>query len=278
MPELPEVETFRRLLINGYDGLPSLLGKTVESAQILWEGVLVTPGVNAFHPRLQGQSVEDIGRRGKHLLIHFSRDSLILHPRMSGEIIVESREAAVGKHYRLLIHFTENIRLAFINIRKFGRAWLTENPEEILGHLGPEPLAEDFTPQKLHDLLHDHHQQMKYLLLDQKKIAGLGNIYTDEALYAAKIHPRTKSDTLTYSQSKKLWKSIRKVLEDGIENQGTSIDWVYKGGDYQNHLSAYKNEGEPCQRCGTPIKKITIAQRGTHFCPTCQPAPAVQGG
>lgn len=278
MPELPEVETFRRVLTQGFNGVPSLLDKVVETADILWEGVLVTPSVDDFAPRLTGQRVNDLGRRGKHLLIHFTRDTLILHPRMSGEMVVEPREEPLRKHYRLVIHFQDGFRFAFNNIRKFGRAWLVEDPDSILSHLGPEPLADSFTPQDLYHLLQNHHRQMKYLLLDQHIIAGLGNIYTDEALYAAKIHPQTKSDSLSFNQAQTLWQCIRSVLQEGIENQGTSIDWVYQGGDFQKYLNVYQKEGEPCRRCATPIKKTTIAQRGTRFCPTCQPAPENQGG
>lgn len=278
MPELPEVETFRRSLMDGDNGAPSVLEKVVLSAEVLWEGVLVTPAVREFHPRLKGQTVLDITRRGKHLLLHLTQDTLILHPRMSGEVIVESQEEPIRKHYRLILNFENGNRFAFNNIRKFGRAWLTSNPEQILSHLGPEPLSPDFSSQQLYELLHSHNRQMKYFLLDQRMIAGLGNIYTDEALFLAKIHPQTKSDALSFVQAERLWDSIRKVLQEGIKNQGASIDWVYKGGDYQKYLHVYKREGEPCQRCGTPIQKMTIAQRGTHFCPSCQPAPDDEGG
>ncbi len=278
MPELPEVETFRRTLLNGCNGVPSLLNKEVESATILWEGVLVTPSSDEFSPRLSGQGVTDLGRRGKHLLIHFTRDTLILHPRMSGEMVVEPREEPLGKHYRLVICFRDGFRFAFNNIRKFGRAWLVEDPDSVLSHLGPEPLADSFTPRNLYQILQNHHRQMKYLLLDQHIIAGLGNIYTDEALHAAKIHPQTKSDSLSFNQAQTLWRCIRKVLQEGIKNQGTSIDWVYQGGDFQKYLDVYNRDGQPCSRCATPIEKTTIAQRGTHFCPSCQPAPEDQGG
>lgn len=277
MPELPEVETFRRTLLNGYNGVPSLLDKEVESAELLWEGVLITPDIDDFSPRLTGQRVSEIGRRGKHLLIHFNRDTLILHPRMSGEMVVEPREKPLGKHYRLVVNFRDGYRFAFNNIRKFGRAWLVEDPESVLSHLGPEPLDDAFTPRDFHHILQKYHRQIKYLLLDQHVIAGLGNIYTDEALHAAKLHPRTKSDSLSFNQAQTLWRCIRKVLQEGIEKQGTSIDWVYQGGDFQHQLDVYQKEGEPCSRCATPIQKTTIAQRGTHFCPTCQPAPEDQG-
>ena len=273
MPELPEVETFRRNLEQGRDGFPAILGKTIQDAQILWERTLAAPSPMEFLDRVQGQSVESLGRRGKHLLIYLSSDTLVLHFRMSGEVIVEPQTAPLGKHYRLILDFTDGYRLVFNNPRKFGRVWLTPQPDILLSDLGPEPLANDFHPQDLHAILNNHHRQIKYLLLDQTKIAGLGNIYTDESLHRSKIHPRTKSDSLSLSQATLLWESIRQVLQTGINNQGASIDWMYKGGDYQRLLRVYKRTGDPCIVCGTPIERILVAQRGTHYCPSCQPPP-----
>jgi formamidopyrimidine-DNA glycosylase len=273
MPELPEVETFRRYLLQGNDGSPSILGKRIRDAEILWEGTLASPTPAEFLDRIKGQYISGIGRRGKNLLIRLSRDTLIIHLRMSGELVVEEQTAPPGKHYRLIINFNDKYRMAFNNIRKFGRIWLTENAQEQLAHLGPEPLSDDFTPEKLHQLLSSHSRQLKYFLLDQEMIAGLGNIYTDEALHRAKLHPVLKSNTLDYKQALRLWKSIRQVLEEGIKNQGSSIDWMYRGGDYQNYLSVYNLKGEPCKTCETPIERIKIGQRSTYFCPTCQPPP-----
>ena len=270
MPELPEVETFRRFLAQGQDGIPSILGKKIRDVDLLWERTLSAPTPSEFLVRAQGQTVEEIGRRGKHLLIHLSSDTVVIHFRMSGEVVVEAQTKPLSKYYRLVINFADGDRLAFNNPRKFGRVWLTNDPEALLVGLGPEPLGDDFTPQTLFNILQSRHRQIKPLLLDQKVIAGLGNIYTDEALHLSKIHPRTKSDTLDLEQAKLLWKNIRQVLSDGINNQGTSFDWIYKGGEYQRLLKVYKRTGEPCLTCGTPIKRIMVAQRGTHFCPTCQ--------
>ncbi len=273
MPELPEVETFRRYLLQGNDGSPSILGKRIRDAELLWEGTLASPTPAEFLDRIKGQYISGIGRRGKNLLIRLSRDTLIIHLRMSGELVVEEQTAAPGKHYRLIINFEDKYRMAFNNIRKFGRIWLTENTQEQLAHLGPEPLSDDFTPEKLHQLLSSHSRQLKYFLLDQEMIAGMGNIYTDEALHRAKLHPVLKSDTLDYKQALRLWESIRQVLKEGIKNQGSSIDWMYRGGDYQNYLSVYNLKGEPCKTCETPIERIKVGQRSTYFCPTCQPPP-----
>jgi formamidopyrimidine-DNA glycosylase len=273
MPELPEVETFRRHLLQGVDSAPSILGKKILNAELLWEGTLASPAPTEFLSRIQGQYITGVGRRGKNLLIHLSRDTLIIHLRMSGELIVERKTAEKGKHYRLILNFDDKYRLAFNNIRKFGRIWLTEMPDVQLENLGPEPLSEDFTPELLYQLLQAKNQGLKYFLLDQGNIAGLGNIYTDEILHRAKLHPTQKTDSLCLQQAELLCKSIQDVLREGITNQGTSIDWMYRGGDYQKYLSVYNLEGEPCPTCSTPIVRIKIAQRSTYYCPACQPPP-----
>jgi len=273
MPELPEVETFRRYLLQGNDGSPSILGKKIRDADLLWSGSIASPTPDEFLERIMGQYITGIGRRGKNLLIRLSPDTLIIHFRMSGELIVEKQSEPLGKHYRVIINFDDKYRMAFNNIRKFGRIWLTDNPQEQLGNLGPEPLSDDFTAEDLHLILKSHNRQLKYFLLDQEMIAGIGNIYTDEALHRAKLHPTLKSDSLDFHQAQTLWQSIREVLEEGINNQGASIDWMYRGGDYQNYLSVYNLEGEPCKTCKTPVARIKIAQRSTYFCPTCQSLP-----
>ena len=273
MPELPEVETFRRHLLQGVDGAPSILGKKILDAELFWERTLASPSPAEFLSRIQGQFVAGVGRRGKNLLIHLSRDTLIIHLRMSGELIVERKTAKIGKHYRLILNFDDNYRFAFNNIRKFGRIWLTEYPEEQLEDLGPEPLGEDFTAEQFYHMLQAKHQGLKYFLLDQGNLAGMGNIYTDEALHRAKLYPARKTDSLNFQQAELLWKSIQDVLREGIENQGASIDWMYRGGDFQKYLSVYNLEGKPCHTCSTPIARIKIAQRSTYYCPACQPSP-----
>jgi formamidopyrimidine-DNA glycosylase len=155
-------------------------------------------------------------------------------------------------------------------IAAFGRVWLTANPEEILGKLGPEPLERGFTPKQLYELLRKRHRQLKPLLLDQTFLAGLGNIYTDEALHIAKLHPLEISDSVSEKQAKALHEAIRKVLKEGIRRNGASIDWIYRGGEYQHYFRVYDREGEPCNVCGTRIQRLVVGQRGTHICPNCQ--------
>jgi formamidopyrimidine-DNA glycosylase len=274
MPELPEVETIAGYLIEGVDDRPPILGKQICAAEIRWEGVVETPSPEEFERRIPGQTVRSISRRGKHLVLELSTDSLIMHLRMSGDVITDRGEVPPRKHDRMLLHFQDGTRLAFNNIRKFGRIWLTDQPERVLGKLGPEPLDPDFTADDLHRITHSRSRQIKYLLLDQTMLAGMGNIYTDEALHLAGIHPRTKSDSLNSSQTRDLWLAIREVLQKGIRFQGTSIDWMYRGGDYQRYLNVYGREGKNCSHCGTIIARIKVAQRSTFLCPTCQPPPS----
>jgi len=160
--------------------------------------------------------------------------------------------------------------LVLNDTRKFGRVWLVTDPQEVIGGLGPEPFDPSFTVQMLYELLHGRRRQMKPLLLDQHFIAGLGNIYTDEALHFSQVHPLRLSDTISVSEAEKLLYAIRTVLQSGIEHNGASIDWVYRGGSFQNHFRVYDRAGQPCPACGTPIQRIVVGQRGTHFCPTCQ--------
>ena len=142
--------------------------------------------------------------------------------------------------------------------------------EKVLGRLGPEPLSQSFTSYWLYDALRSRHRQLKPLLLDQTFLAGLGNIYTDEALHMAKLHPRALSDSVTAKQAERLHQAIQVILQEGIRRNGASIDWVYRGGDFQNHFRVYGRDGEPCPVCGTAIQKIIVGQRGTHICPSCQ--------
>ena len=174
------------------------------------------------------------------------------------------------KHDRLALEFNNGQRLVFNDTRKFGRAWLVKDPAEVLGGLGPEPLDDLLTPETFFNMLHSRSRQLKPLLMDQSFIAGLGNIYTDEALHLAKLHPLAVSDQITQEASARLLTAIREVLGEGIRRNGASIDWVYRGGDFQNHFSVYGRAGSPCPVCGTPIERLVVGQRGTHICPNCQ--------
>ena len=172
--------------------------------------------------------------------------------------------------FRSLLVFESRQRLALNDTRKFGRVWLTDDPESVLGVLGPEPLDSALTAERFHAMLQNHRRMLKPLLMDQHFLAGMGNIYTDEALFRARLHPRKISETLTPVQSATLLEGIRGVLIEGIQRNGASIDWVYRGGDFQNHFNVYGRKGENCPVCGTLIERLLVGQRGTHICPSCQ--------
>ncbi len=271
MPELPEVETIRNKFRQGTKEIPSLVSKRVTGVDLLWARTLESPTAKEFASRIVGQRFTDIGRRGKYLLFHLEKDTLVIHLRMSGDLWFEAADDPIAPHHRLLIFLDNEHRLAFNDTRKFGRVWLIEETETLLGHLGPEPLEDSFTSQDFHQRLGKYRRQIKPLLLDQSFLAGVGNIYADEALHLAKLHPLTRSHTLGIKDATLLFDNIRAVLEEGIQRNGASIDWVYRGGDFQNYFQVYQRTGEPCYQCATPIERITVGQRGTHFCPQCQP-------
>jgi formamidopyrimidine-DNA glycosylase len=272
MPELPEVETIANGLRQGGFGNPSILNLRIENAQVFWNRTLAIPSVEEFYQRVTGQKILAIGRRGKYLIMTLSPDFLLFHLRMSGDLVVEPNGAPIPPHHRLLLGLQGGIRLAFNDMRKFGRTWLVPDPDQVLKNLGPEPFDPNLTPSIFHERLIHSHRQIKPLLLDQSFLAGMGNIYTDEALFRARLHPLSPSNTLSHEQAEGLLSSLRSVLQEGIQRHGASIDWVYRGGDFQNHFRVYQRTGQPCQVCSTPIQRIVVGQRGTHFCPKCQSA------
>lgn len=278
MPELPEVETIVNALRDGRSEYrTSVVGLTVSGAEVLWVKTLATPGEEEFKARVREQLITGLSRRGKFLVFSLTQDFFLIHLRMSGDLRLEDREDECGspkpfeKHDRLALNFKEGSRLVFNDTRKFGRAWLVKDPAEVTGELGPEPMDASFTAQQFHQMLNTRGRLLKPLLMDQTFIAGLGNIYTDEALHLAKLHPLTQSNEISLNQSRRLLEAIRAVLTEGIRRNGASIDWVYRGGDFQNHFQAYGRTGEPCPVCGTLIERLVVGQRGTHICPNCQP-------
>lgn len=278
MPELPEVETIARYLRLGTKDQPALVGRRILGVNLLWERTLAEPSPGEFEPRLVGQKIESIGRRGKYLYFQLSCDWLLFHLRMSGDLAVRPTRTNPESHDRLVLELEGNIQLAFNDTRKFGRVWLVDEVDQVVGGLGPEPLDEGLSPDDFYVQLHANHRQLKPLLLDQTFIAGLGNIYVDEALNLAKLHPLMRSNSLTKAQAARLLDCIRTVLQEGILRNGASIDWVYRGGDFQNYFRVYQRTGQPCPECGTLIARILVGQRGTHFCPHCQPALILSGG
>lgn len=270
MPELPEVETIANNLRNGSSDAPSLIGRTIVGAELFWERTLAAPEPAEFLHRIRGQKVRDIYRRGKFLIIVLSRDTLLIHLRMSGDIYIDTEEMPVRPHDRMLLHLEGGLRLAFNDTRKFGRVWLVSDPQDVLAGLGPEPFGRDLTPDVFYRALHARRRQLKPLLLDQTFLAGVGNIYADEALHRARLHPLELSSNLSFEQAERLLESIRDVLRSGIKEGGATIDWVYRGGRFQEQFQVYNRRDQPCPRCGTPIVRILVGQRSTFYCPECQ--------
>ncbi len=270
MPELPEVETIARTLEKGTHTAPGIVGKTISGAAVFWEKTVAEPDPDEFVLRIVGQKIQSVGRRAKYLVISLERDTLLIHLRMSGDVLVGPAKEHLADHVRMKLELDGEWQLAFNNPRKFGRVWLLQDPEVLFQTLGPEPLDKNLSVEDFWQRLQKRKRQIKPLLLDQGFIAGMGNIYTDEALNLAQIHPQTRADQLSRAQAKRLLEGTRQVLQTGIQRNGASIDWVYRGGEFQNYFRVYQQTGEPCPECGTPIERIVVGQRGTHFCPSCQ--------
>ena len=275
MPELPEVETICRALRDGGRNAPSILGCRVEQVQVRWAKTIAQPLVEEFNQRILGQKIVEVSRRGKFIVIHLSHQFMVVHLRMSGDLRVDINQKEPIKHDHLILGFNNGMHLAFNDARKFGRVWLLDNPDSLFEKIGPEPF--DFPTSEAFFLhIRNHKRQLKPLLMDQKFMAGLGNIYTDEALHISNLHPLTIAATLSFDQAEILLEAIRSVLCLGIERNGASIDWFYRGGSFQNEFQVYGRKGLPCLNCGTLINKIVVGQRGTHYCPNCQPFPLTQ--
>jgi formamidopyrimidine-DNA glycosylase len=272
MPELPEVETIVRALRDGGRNGGSLKGRTVSRTVLFWPRTLASPSLPELDRDIAGQTIMDISRRGKYICIQLERDWLFIHLRMSGDLRVEENSTVdFLSHDRFALVFSDGSRMIFNDARKFGRIWFDKSQKNIFNKLGYEPFDASLTPAYFHDLLKHKKRQIKTLLLDQSFIAGLGNIYTDECLHTARIHPLRLASSLTGLEAENLLVAIRSTLLEGISRNGASIDWVYRGGEFQNNFRVYQKTGQPCLVCGNIIERIVVGQRGTHFCSVCQP-------
>jgi formamidopyrimidine-DNA glycosylase len=275
MPELPEVETVVAEL------RPHLVGRRILTAEVFWQRTIAAPDLPAFAARLRGTQITSLGRRGKYLLFELdSGDVLIIHLRMTGrlEIVPGDSPVRTGPHVRAWFDISGGESLVFTDARKFGRIWLAQEPAEVLGSLGPEPLDWQFDAARLAGRIQRRRVAVKALLLDQSVVAGIGNIYADEALFLAGIHPLRPGVSLSADEIDRLHDAIRQVLREAISQQGTTLR-DYRPpygleGAYQHQLRVYQQTGRPCPRCGTPIERIRVTQRSTHFCPHCQPDSA----
>jgi formamidopyrimidine-DNA glycosylase (fpg) len=261
MPELPEVETIVRALS------PRITGRHIVSAELLAPRVFrhakdLTPEA------LQGQSIASIERRGKFIVIQLERGALVIHLGMTGKLLFDTPRTP----YTRAIFGLDDATLMYEDVRMFGSIEYSAEVPERVGRLGPEPL--EVSAEEFYTALHRRNTVVKAALLNQAVIRGMGNIYTDEALFRARIHPGTKASSLSRPRSRRLHAAMVEILSDAIRHRGSSIsDYVdtegRKGGFQLRHL-VYGREGKPCAVCGTPIRRIVLAQRGTHYCPKCQ--------
>lgn len=264
MPELPEVET----VVRGLRG--PLVGRTFTGVTVTWPNSIKTP-IPELLARLPGQRIEAISRRGKYLQFHLSGgDTLLLHLKMSGDLLVEPAAEARHPHVRTVFGLDNRHELRFKDPRKFGRVYLVDDPRQVVGKLGPEPLADDFSLADFTALFSRRKGRLKPLLLNQEFIAGIGNIYADESCFLAKVDPRRRVETLAKAELARLYHAIRQVLNAGILYNGASLDQVYRGGEFQEHFQVYGRTDEPCYNCGALILRIVLGGRSTHFCGRCQ--------
>jgi formamidopyrimidine-DNA glycosylase len=275
MPELPEVETIRA-------DLEQLLpGRRFTGVEILWPGSIAAPAPEALGAAIRERTITGLDRRGKYLVLHLDGDgALVVHLRMTGRLRWREPGAPRDRHARVVFFLDDGHELHFDDQRKFGRiSFLPDEAErqKVLAKLGPEPLLETFTRPELQRMLKSRRARLKPLLLDQGFLAGLGNIYVDEALWRARLHPLRRSDTLTPAEITRLYEGIVGALRQGIANRGTTLaayrDLAGSAGQNQEELFVFRREGQPCSRCGTPIQKIRVGGRATFFCPHCQRAP-----
>ncbi len=277
MPELPEVETIVRSL------RAQLVGRRLGKSVVRWKRTLGGLTTAAFARGVEGARVRTVGRRAKWIVIELERGgrdagAVCVHLRMTGRLQIDAVGEPVGAWERVRIALDDGRVLRFVDARKFGRVRLTRELATVLGDLGPEPLGGEFTLHWLAGALHARRRLLKPLLLDQTFVAGLGNIYVDESLHRAGLHPLARSERIRELQVAALWRAIRGVLATAIEREGSSFDGFYRTpegrpGRYQHLFQVYGREGKPCYRCGTPIRRLVIGQRGTYLCPKCQPKP-----
>ena len=270
VPELPEVETIRR------DLLSRVVGRTFRRVRISpgAERIVRWPSPAEFARALAGQRIEHISRRGKYLLFHLSDGRyLIVHLRMTGALLHRPKDAPEEPYLRISLSLDDSNELRYTDLRKLGNMWLVEEAEPIVGKLGPDAL-EGVTPQTLRSLIDGRSASIKAVLMDQAALAGLGNIYSEEALFLAGIHPRRPAESLAADELSRLHKAIGDALLEAMGHRGSSfrdyVDAEGREGQHQWHVKVYRRTGEPCYNCGTPIERIKVGGRSTHFCPLCQ--------
>jgi formamidopyrimidine-DNA glycosylase len=254
---------------------PQLAGREITGFKAAWPKVTAPTAPATFAKQVVGRAIRDVRRRGKYILLDLDRGHVHLHLRMTGQLfVIQPGEAPPAQQIRAWFGLSGGVRLLFRDQRKFGRIGYLADLAPLEARLGPEPLATGFTAALLAGLLAQRRRQIKPLLLDQSFIAGLGNIYVDEALFAAGIHPQAEAGTIPAGKVKALHRAIRRLLRRAIERQGTTFSNFRFGrnqsGRFRDELRVFGREGQPCSVCGTTLVKTRVAQRGTHWCPSCQ--------
>ena len=270
MPELPEVETIKNEI------LPYVIGHRITGITLLWEGIVRQPPVSEFLSRITGQEITGISRRGKYLFFSLSsHDLLMIHLKMTGSLIIGGNSSEPPRFTRAIIHLDRDTSIFFRDPRKFGIMQLLKAKSSIEAKLGPEPLEAGFTPKLLDRKLIGRKAPIKALLLEQNFIAGIGNMYADEALFAARIHPLRTGESLSPEEVERLYQAIRQVLWSAIGNKGASTDTYFRPdgtrGTAHFEFKVAHGRGKLCPVCNTPIERIVVRNRGTYFCPRCQP-------
>jgi formamidopyrimidine-DNA glycosylase len=271
VPELPEVETTRRHLAAHLPGA-RVVAVDLPDPRAVWR-----PDPASFAARLRGEELSDVRRRAKYLIVDLrGGEHLVVHRRMTGNLLLREAGAPPDDYTVAVLRLADGRELRFCDLRRFARMWLA-TPEELAAldrALGPEPLSPEFTAERLARILGGRRGALKPLLLDQRMVAGLGNIYVDEALFAAGLQPTRTVDTLCPADVERLHAAIRAVLEQGIRNEGTTfrdyLGAIGQPGRNQHMMGVFKREGKPCERCGAEILKTRVGGRGTHYCPRCQ--------
>ena len=271
MPELPEVETVKNELLS------HVVGRSISQVTLLWEGMLRQPAAAEFHHRIAGKKITGLSRRGKYLIFSLQNGaSLIVHLKMSGSLLI-GRGSPPPRHTRAIIHLNNGTSVFFRDPRKFGTIQLVEEKADILGRLGPEPLAPGFTPEKLAERLSRRQAPIKAVLIDQSFVAGIGNMYADEALFSARINPLRPAGNLSPAEVRRLHNAIQQVLRSAIGYRGASVSTYLRPsgepGTAHFHFQVAHQGGRPCPACGTAIQRIPIRSRGSYYCPRCQPEP-----
>jgi len=266
MPELPEVETIKNELA------PHIIGHTVTGVTLFWEGIVRQPSVEEFCSRLIGQKITGVGRRGKYLIFGLtSGESLIIHLKMTGSLWLKPPDRFI----RAIIHLDNDTNIYFRDPRKFGVMWLAVDKNTVASKLGPEPLEAVFTPQILAKALSKRTAPIKALLCDQTLVAGIGNMYADETLFLAKIHPLRPGKSLSPEEVERIYQAIRQVLRAAINEKGASVDTYFRPngqmGTAHFQFRVAHRRGESCPVCGTNLQRIPVRNRGSYFCPKCQP-------